>query len=432
MVTIFLSTMARNKSTRSRSNPSVFTTTAAPRQTSTRQPAGHRRPSGGRTQDDDDPSRVKVAPLDLRYSKEFTVAVNNGPSMLHLEQYIRDRYERDGKALDDAAVFQFFDSKCQELSPSARVTADTTTLLYRVSKSRAHLKRWKVSHWEDRTDGPLDDETLTAKMISAIDAGATVGELKAEIAGHLGIRDSHRVIIIARDGMRRGTLQGHHWEVRQVKKWLCRWLSFDVNPRDGYVILRRLNREYAWYPGAHQAGKSTPLEDVFEYLVTRVFRNVHQNGRTKLRGRGDLELRLGSKLLDVKWETVEWGTTYDFEVADGFADTFMAEEAWLTTTTEQCSTCIEDKKLGEMATRVTSSCQHKPSVCKDCLQSWLQTSVESGMWEKPKCPDCSEVLEWQDVKRHASKETFTRYDDLLLRGALTAEPNFQYLSLIHI
>ncbi|KAG7292598.1 hypothetical protein NEMBOFW57_002633 [Staphylotrichum longicolle] len=371
-------------------------------------------------------SRHGLATLDLRYSKEFTVTVNDGPSLSSLERYIRDRYEQGGKPLEDAAVFQFFDSKGRELAPSAKITTDSATLWYRVARSRAHIGRWKLSHWEDRTDGALDDGNLAAKIISAIDAGATVRELKQAIAEHLNIRDWQQVLIVARDGMRRGTLQGNNWEVRQVKEWLCRWLAIDVNPHNGYAIFRGLGREYGWYPGAHRAGKSTPLVILWEYLLSRVFHNVHRYGRTKLKGGGGLELRLRGKVLDIWSDSVEWGATYDFELADGFAETFVAEEAWLTTITEQCSTCIEDKKPGEMATRITSSCRHKPSVCKDCLQSWLETSVESGKWEKPKCPDCSEVLEWQDVKRHASKETFARYDDLLLRGALTAEPNFQY------
>lgn len=417
--------MVRNHSTRNRSNASTSMTGAASRQTPTRQSSNHRRPSGSRPRGSD-PSRVKVATLDLRYSKEFTVTVNDGPSLSSLERYIRDRYEQGGKPLEDAAVFQFFDSKGRELFPSAKITTETATLWYRVARSRAHIGRWKLSHWEDRTDGALDDDNLAAKIISAIDTGATVRELKQAIAEHLNIRDWQRVLIVARDGMRRGTLQGNNWEVRQVKEWLCRWLAIDVNPHNGYVIFRGLGREYVWYPGAHRAGKSTPLVILWEYLLSRVFHNVHRYGRTKLKGGGGLELRLRGKVLDIWSDSVEWCATYDFELADGFAETFVAEEAWLTTVTEQCSTCIEDKKPGEMATRITSSCRHKPSVCKDCLQSWLETSVESGKWEKPKCPDCSEVLEWQDVKRHASKETFARYDDLLLRGALTAEPNFQY------
>ncbi|KAK4035070.1 hypothetical protein C8A01DRAFT_18209 [Parachaetomium inaequale] len=93
---------------------------------------------------------------------------------------------------------------------------------------------------------------------------------------------------------------------------------------------------------------------------------------------------------------------------------------------QQCSTCIEAKKPSEMPGQISPRCKHQPTVCKDCLKNWLQSSIEQGAWDRLKCPDCSEPLEWQDVKQHASDETFTRYDSLVLRAALSEDPTFHF------
>ena len=90
--------------------------------------------------------------------------------------------------------------------------------------------------------------------------------------------------------------------------------------------------------------------------------------------------------------------------------------------TMECSVCVENKKPREMATRVTPTCEHKPTVCKECLQGWLASSIATALV----CPDCSEPLGWADAKRHLSKRAFARYDDLLLRTALSQIPDFQY------
>jgi hypothetical protein len=338
---------------------------------------------------------------------------------------MRDSYEEDGEPLAQAGVFQLYDSEGRPLSPDASITRETTELWYRLSRSGG-LGPWKLTHWDSK-NSPLDN-TLKAEMLAAIDAGETVGALKTIVAKHMGIRDASRVIIVARDGIRPGTLNGHHWQVHQMKtSWLCRWLAIDVTPENGYVIFRGLQREYAWYPDAKTVGRMKPVSFLRHYLVTRVLYRVHQHDRSELTGPVSVRLSLGDKPCHhSSREAVRWGATYDFKLPPDVAEAFSIEESWLQRETETCITCLEDKKLSEMPAEVTSGCKHRPTVCKDCLQQWLQSIVETGGWDRMRCPDCAEPMAWEDVKRCALKEMFTRYDALVLRAALAKLPTFHF------
>jgi hypothetical protein len=208
--------------------------------------------------------------------------------------------------------------------------------------------------------------------------------------------------------------------------WLSRWLAIDVTPGNGYAILRGLHREYVYYPAAGDAGKPKPLHALRQYLLTRMLLGSHPYNKSELTIEGEIQLSLNGKRLDPSTETVEWGATYDFEVPDDFAEAFSAEESWLPGASEECNICIEGKKLSDMAIKVTSHCEHRAAVCKDCLQRWLQESVEGGSWPRANCPVCEALLDWHDFKRCASKETFERYDKLLLRRTLARDPTFQW------
>ncbi|KAL2132302.1 hypothetical protein VTI74DRAFT_3965 [Chaetomium olivicolor] len=231
--------------------------------------------------------------------------------------------------------------------------------------------------------------------------------------------------------MRRGTLNGSHWEVRKIKKsWLCTWLSIDITPKRGYIMFRdrKREKEYVYYPRPKAVGESKPLSEILEYFETRVIQGVHPHSKSELRGRHELvRFRLDGKLLWPQMTDVIWGSAYDFEfVDDDAAELFAREEAWLLRATVTCSACIEKKTLGEMPARITSGCYHQPTVCRDCLDQWLYSCMENGVVNRMKCPDCSELLEYDEVRRNTTKETFERYDNLLLRATLAEMPNFHF------
>lgn len=367
---------------------------------------------------------VQFKPLDPRYLT-LRFSVRNGRSVTSLKPFIRGQYEKRRLALASTTVFEFFSATGTALTSDDALTAETPLIWYRVVKSPNGREEWRLSHWSDMDDCPLDD-SLTGELLDAINTGATVAQVRELAARHLGIQDPKRVILVARDGMRRGALQGSSWEVRQVKTWLCRWLSIDVNPENRYVVLRGLGREYLYHPAADAVAKGMQLRTVMEYIDDRLFRDVHRHGHDESRVPKELaSIRLDGNLLGSS-TLAKWGATYDFELSVETADMFSREESFLLPKTVQCSICIDDKTLGEMPTKITRRCNHQPTVCRDCMEKWLKSEVGSGTWDRLKCPECAELLDHGDVKRAASEETFDRFDTLILRAALKDMPEFYY------
>lgn len=48
------------------------------------------------------------------------------------------------------------------------------------------------------------------------------------------------------------------------------------------------------------------------------------------------------------------------------------------------------------------------------------------MWDQIDCPECSALLEYADVAKFASKTIFQMYDSLMMRDAVSSDPNFRW------
>lgn len=367
--------------------------------------------------------QVDLKALDDRYL-DIKFVVKAGFSVFGLIPFIESRYEDRGHSTAGTRFFEFYSSKGQRLSEGDRITSETRTLWYRVAKSQRDFETWKFSRWGDKIDGPVEG-ALSNEMTNAINAGDTVGLMRIKIARHMGISDENRIILIARDGLRRGSLQGNDWKIQEVKTgWLCRWLSVDVSPVNRYVILRGLGRQYVYHPHRDCVTKDSTV--LLDYMDSRLFRGVRRHGfGESSTPREHATLILGDRRLSNP-ETLQWAATYDFEVSLDLADTFSLEESWLLPATDECIVCTEDKTAGEMAIKTTSSCQHRSKVCRDCQKMWLEKEVQEGRWAKLKCFECLESLEYCDVKRNASKETFDRYDNFMLRNVLNDLEEFRF------
>lgn len=133
------------------------------------------------------------------------------------------------------ADVEFYTSQGARLSPDSRFTTKSKTpvLWYRVTTCVADKDGWQS--WQVCGSGffPIIP-SLESILISAIDAHATVRDLKLVVADHMGIDDAQRIVISARNGMRKGLLEGLNWEVRRLQAWLCNSLSFDLLPKGAY------------------------------------------------------------------------------------------------------------------------------------------------------------------------------------------------------
>jgi hypothetical protein len=368
--------------------------------------------------------RILLRPLDPRYCG-LTIAVPKGADHSCLVRAIRKWYDREGQRLASRSLFRFYDPKGRQLDFIPELTSNDTEIWYSVSKSEQHFSSWKFSDWADREDRALD-ALLSAEILSAIGAGVTVGELRQTVADQMGIKDANRIALIVRDGMRPGALQGNHWSLSKLKTWLCRWISIALAPARGYVVLRGAHGVFVYHPRRVQVGTRIHLNLVADYVVTRVFQSAYPYRMSELSGQSDVELDLDGTTQNLRTATVKWGATYDFRLSHKLAEALLPGDPWTVETTKQCSICIDDKPRSEMPAQNTPRCTHQPTACKECLEEWLRSSIERGAWDRLQCPDCSEVLDWQDVKRHASEAAFNRYDTLVTRAALTKDPDFHF------
>ncbi|KAH8677906.1 hypothetical protein BX600DRAFT_451043 [Xylariales sp. PMI_506] len=75
-----------------------------------------------------------------------------------------------------------------------------------------------------------------------------------------------------------------------------------------------------------------------------------------------------------------------------------------------CIVCAESKPLDEFPRfSVSTRCSHPPNTCLDCVQTSIKTEFATKRWDQIHCPECNELMEYQDVERYADKETFVKY-----------------------
>lgn len=84
----------------------------------------------------------------------------------------------------------------------------------------------------------------------------------------------------------------------------------------------------------------------------------------------------------------------------------------------------------------THSCQHAIQTCRDCMERWLASELAGKGCKDMHCPECLQIMEYQDVRRGASEETKEEYERRLFLTALSEEPEFAWclvgLLLFHL
>jgi hypothetical protein len=74
-----------------------------------------------------------------------------------------------------------------------------------------------------------------------------------------------------------------------------------------------------------------------------------------------------------------------------------------------CTVCTEEFSATIMApTWISQNCLHPATVCCDCLARCIKIDLDSKIWNQIKCPECSILLIYDDIRRLADPETFSR------------------------
>lgn len=325
-----------------------------------------------------------------------------------LQAYLRQTFKDGPGAILPSDDIRFY---CYgtplDTSPST-LLSDFRVIHYRVFDSS------KGSHPEFFYQYDMGDfAELTDMLLPSVQDGATLGELRVKIAEVLKVNDSNRIMINTARGFHMTNLAGNHWEVQKTFSWQPRGYVIRVVPADSYIVLRGMDREFVYHPidmvqrGVMDRRGSVDVKDLQTWLEKNVLKRVDKELCNVVEvDWAQIHIYLRDKRLG-SFDTPRWGSTLEFDVPNSVAKIYTAEEKWLLPDAKECQVCLEETHLFHRI--MTPRCEHRPSLCKDCVDRWIQSSLEAGAaWDHLTCPDCHERLRYEDVQSLASKEVFER------------------------
>jgi hypothetical protein len=79
------------------------------------------------------------------------------------------------------------------------------------------------------------------------------------------------------------------------------------------------------------------------------------------------------------------------------------------TITRDCNICGE-AQAGQQFLPATLDCDHDIDYCRECLQNWIESQMDTKGWDKITCPEtqCRKTLDANDIQRSVAKETYQR------------------------
>ncbi len=222
-------------------------------------------------------------------------------------------------------------------------------------------------------------------------------------------KEPFQIEICAVGGLRPGALQGSNWIVSRIDSWLCRYIRIYFRLYRDYLNFTGFNEGYVWHQPNSDRNGCVQVRSLKQWLRREVL-SVGPNGENgmKIRDEDIRILKEGTALRDRT--RVRVGTSLEFEVTRTVEDRFVQAEAWLLPVTEMCSVCTDDKRVSEMPRKVTASCVHPATACKECVGQWISSSLETMAWDRLKCPECPQLLRFEDVRAFVSRAIFERYD----------------------
>lgn len=77
-----------------------------------------------------------------------------------------------------------------------------------------------------------------------------------------------------------------------------------------------------------------------------------------------------------------------------------------------CIVCKASKAPSEFVNRrITGNCWHEPATCFPCLQSHVEKCVIAKGWESCSCPECGEVMTYDDIGAFADDDKLVKWQD---------------------
>lgn len=261
-----------------------------------------------------------------------------------------------------------------------------------------------------------------------VNSGLTVDGLRNKLSNRMGLADPNVVAVSACGGLRLGPLEGGHWEIKRIQSWLCRDIAIEIVPDMQYVVVRGCSKQYLYHPPFGRQGKDgTTVGTIKKWLRETLLPGVHRKCKSEIYV-DPVEITMKDWYLELKDDSspVPWGSLLDFSLPQTVAENFIEDQAWLSPIKHTCVVCWDSKRGDEMVDQVTKICLHGPKVCIKCLQEWIQSAFLENGWERVNCPSCTEPLSFHDIRVHATKTVFERFDTLLAKKLLSKVQNFYW------
>ncbi|KAI1799705.1 hypothetical protein F4811DRAFT_76711 [Daldinia bambusicola] len=361
------------------------------------------------------------------------IAVKESWTVRHVAKSLRKQFPEGAPEIpDDAEVHFFSDNK--RLDEIDRIPQDNGLLLYRVLRNGddgSFRIVWRGNNIKLRK---LQREEIAREFTTA----KSVGSIRQSVANLLRdtnkakeylVQNANQIVLETEGGLKQRPLEGNSWEARKVTTWLCRYIVISMKPADGYYVLRGFNEEYVCHkPCVNNRGYVDSLK-LKSWLKNEILSAVYSDNKLRRRhiNMEDIKLTYNGKTI-TRTNHIRPGATIDFEVPRSIEDKFIRAESWLVPPTETCVICCEEKRVSEMPNRrkVTAACEHDAATCKGCLGRWIGSSLERTTWDHLQCPECSELLKYEDVRAFAPREILERYDMLATKALLASIPEFMW------
>ncbi|CAJ2512744.1 Uu.00g008630.m01.CDS01 [Anthostomella pinea] len=380
-----------------------------------------------------DSGNLPSCPISSRQS--IKIGIKPTSRLSHVVSCLKGKFCDSRQQISDDAQLQFYwvDKRLN----GNEIPMGLSTLQYRVldpddsGSIQVHCRTTALDFHMKLSEVQLE------QLARDVESGAMVGSLRQTVAQLLHASNPssaaravnpNQVVIEAAGGQRPGPLQGSNWETRKVKSWLCRHIVIGLRHRGDVFVFKALNEEYIWHSPDVDRDGCVNARAMKHWLKRDLLTTIHQRVVHR-RGIESDDIQLFHRDKVVKDRTrFRPGTSLEFRLSHAVEDAYVEAEAWLVPETETCAVCSEDKRVSEMPNqmRITTACEHESATCKECVDQWIASSLDTMTWDRLKCPECPQLLAFDDVRGSATRETFDRYDKLATKAAVGKLPEFQW------
>jgi hypothetical protein len=75
---------------------------------------------------------------------------------------------------------------------------------------------------------------------------------------------------------------------------------------------------------------------------------------------------------------------------------------------KNCIVCGNERSVHIFGKKITDNCNHVTNTCRHCLERWISSQIIDKGWDKVQCSECPEMLQHEDIREHATPESFER------------------------